>query len=879
MGREGGDGSVQLTKRRVWAGVVALVVCVVVYQILAGVVFPPDSLGRTIVSDIGFVAVEIAVLTLILVPYFSSRGRRDRWIWAWLGVWMLLNIFADSTWAYYEIVLGAEVPSPGLPDVGYLLSYLVAFSGVLIAAYKTFGFLRAVETTLDATMFTVGAAGLAWPLLLAPLLEGASGPEYWVMLAYPIGDLLIILAFASFFFGSAGSGGGRPQPYLLTLCVAFFCQVFADGAYFYDAISAGNYGPGSWMDSMWLLCHSVVGIAALMGIRAVRQAPHEEADVSERYGVARSRRYASNNWRIAIPYVALPIVAAMLFAHLHRNGWLWDRNTSVLVYLGLALMALLVLRQYAVLGQNRRLNMELSRTSIELQRRVGDLADLNSRLETLNHRAHHLNSLRTLSEVAEAALDIACYFQQARGGWISVRNADGEESVIAVKGALIESRRHELEMSALESALGLFSAASLRIRGEDLGTIYLLEPRTVDNGPDLLPIIAAHVATAIDNARRYQDALNLAERDALTGLYNHRGIHRRLTGEMLRAQQNGSELSVIMMDLDDFKLLNDTYGHPVGDSVLRHVSEAIRGVLRHADLAGRVGGDELLFVLPNTGVEGARQLGERLCDTLRTHPYVMPEGLVIPVHASLGVATYPADVQSLGQLVETADANLYASKQRGGNTITGNPAEERADPGTGGVLGVAGRLLNMVGARDHYTRRHSEQVALYALSLGEAVGLSDEDLSTLHVAAMLHDVGKIGVPSHLLHKPSPLTAAEEDLVRRHVDMGVSVINDMPRLAQVAEVVRAHHEHHDGSGYPAESSGEDIPQLARILAVADAYSAMILNRPYRRPLSPREAREELKAAAGTQLDPQLVNVFLEILDRREMKAADARAEAG
>jgi HD-GYP domain-containing protein (c-di-GMP phosphodiesterase class II) len=159
------------------------------------------------------------------------------------------------------------------------------------------------------------------------------------------------------------------------------------------------------------------------------------------------------------------------------------------------------------------------------------------------------------------------------------------------------------------------------------------------------------------------------------------------------------------------------------------------------------------------------------------------------------------------------------------------------------------------------------------------VGLSEDSLNTLHMAAMLHDVGKIGVSSTLLRRPSSLSPAEQDLVRRHVDLGAAVIKDMTRLAQVAEAVNSHHERHDGNGYPYEISGDDIPLLARILAVADAYSAMVTDRPYREALTPEEARAELVKASGTQLDPELVRRFLRLVDARETAPRAARAEAG
>jgi diguanylate cyclase (GGDEF)-like protein len=695
-----------------------------------------------------------------------------------------------------------------------------------------------LETLLDATMFTIGAAGLSWPLLLGPLLD-VSGPgaAYWVTLAYPVGDLIIIFAFASFFLGSLGSRQGRPRPYFLVICLAFLCQIVSDSAYFMITAAKGDYAPGSWLDPLWLMAFALAGFAALMEIRAGKEAhPAEARGTVPLRTPLRSRDLTTSHWRILIPYIALPILAGMIVMQLRADGWKWGLDTQVLAYLGFSLVALLLLRQYLVLVQNLRLNVRLSHMSSELEEKLGDLADVNERLEVLNTQSHHLNSLRELAEVAGDGLELACSFAKSPGGWISLKDEVGRESVTVSQGPVALHRPGDSKFNAVEVAKGIVRAVPLEVRGESLGTIWLARPEGNGRGPNLLPIIAAHIATAIDNTRRYEEAVHLAERDPLTGLFNHRGIHKRLAGESLRAQQNDSQLSLVMMDLDDFKLLNDTYGHPAGDSVLRQVSDGIRTVLRHADLAGRVGGDEILLVLPNTGAEGALQLSERLRDTLMARPYVTAGGHSIPVHLSLGVATFPGDAQSLGQLIETADANLYASKQRGGNTITGTPLGDGPAVDTQGLLGVAGRLLDVVGARDHYTRQHSEHVIVYALSPGEALGLSEDSLNTLHVAAMLHDVGKIGVSADLLSRRSALSVGEQDLVRRHVDMSAAVISDMPRLARVAEAVHAHQKHHDGGDYPAE-------------------------------------------AAGGQLDPELVQEFLRVIDRQGEQAADVQAEAG
>ena len=868
-----------MTRRQVVTGSCILIAAALLYYAVCQVL-PADSLALLIVSDVGFVLVEIAALVLCVIAYLWSKGSSHRWVWIWVASWLALNVFADSAWAYYEVVLRVEVPSPGIPDVGYLSSYLVTFVAVIVLAREYSGTLRALETLLDATMFTVGAAALGWPLVLGPLLDTAgTGVEYWITLAYPVGDLLIVLAFVSFFFAVAGAGRQRPPGYLIVICVAFGSQIIADGAYFVMAAQGREYGPGSWLDLVWLLSFTFAGAGALMGMRAGRERSRAGAADAGRAEVDRSRlALKSSHARILIPYVALPIIAGMMAVQLQANGWSWDRDAQVLAYLGFALVALLVCRQYVVLMQNRRLNTSLSLISSELEDRVGDLADINERLEALSDQSHRLNSLREVRAVAENGLDLACRFANCPGGWISLKD-NGVETVTVTRGQVSLYRPGDAKFNAVQVAKGVLRAVPLQVRGETLGTMWLVRAGLEPQGPDMLRVIAAHAATAIENTRSYEEALHLAERDPLTSLYNHRGIHKRLAGESLRAQQNGYELSLIMMDMDDFKLLNDTYGHPAGDAVLRHVSEAIRAVLRHSDLAGRVGGDEILVVLPSTGTEGALQFSERLLETLHSSPCVTEQGMSIPVRVSLGVATFPGDAQSPAQLVEIADANLYAAKQQGGDTVTSTPRSEGELPDAHGILGVAGKLLAVVGARDHYTRRHSEQVTLYALSLGESLGLSEESLNTLHVAAMLHDVGKIGVSGHLLRRPSTLTAAEQDMVRRHVDMSATVINDMPRLARVAEAVQAHHEHHDGGGYPGEVAGDDIPLLGRILAVADAYSAMTLDRPYRKSLTREQARAELLRAAGTQFDPQLVRRFLQVIDAQEAEPAVARVEAG
>ncbi|MCL5736880.1 MAG: diguanylate cyclase, partial [Actinobacteria bacterium] len=293
---------------------------------------------------------------------------------------------------------------------------------------------------------------------------------------------------------------------------------------------------------------------------------------------------------------------------------------------------------------------------------------------------------------------------------------------------------------------------------------------------------------------------------------------------------------------------------------------------RQSGSAGRVGGDELMIVLPDTGSEGAAYLSERLREELVSNPFAISEDNSITLRLSIGAASFPQDATTMAELVEVADDNLYISKQRGGNIITTSRAQREASDEHDGWVAMATALLGAVGSRDHHTRRHSEQVVTHALTLGRALGLPDDSLQTLRLAALVHDVGNIGVPTDVFRKRGALDDQENEAVRKHVDVSTAIIADMPRLRAVLEAVKAHHERPDGLGYPNGLLGDDIPQLAKILAVADTYAALTADRPYRKSMDGEEARAELLRAAGTELDPELVQKFLHTLAAQRAEAA-------
>ncbi len=247
---------------------------------------------------------------------------------------------------------------------------------------------------------------------------------------------------------------------------------------------------------------------------------------------------------------------------------------------------------------------------------------------------------------------------------------------------------------------------------------------------------------------------------------------------------------------------------------------------------------------------------------------------------SCGVATYPFEGRHVSELLAAADANLYRSKRQGGNRVTASDSEEESTQvgNRGGIFSVLDGLVTAVDGKDHYTRKHSYDVCERAIAVASKLGLSSETQRSLRIAGLLHDLGKIGIPDHILRKPGSLTDEEYDVVKQHVNLGELIIKEVPNLVDVMSGVSSHHERYDGQGYPHGLKGDDIPLLGRILAVVDAYSAMTTDRPYRKALTSEEAHKELRRVSGTQLDPRIVTAFLAVLDKESGTRVSTRVSS-
>ncbi len=366
----------------------------------------------------------------------------------------------------------------------------------------------------------------------------------------------------------------------------------------------------------------------------------------------------------------------------------------------------------------------------------------------------------------------------------------------------------------------------------------------------------------VERERLLAEALERADRDPLSGLLNHRAFHKRLEEEADRALRGGTPLCVAVLDLNNFKFFNDAYGHLAGDDVLRQVADALRGVCRSYDTLARFGGDEFAVLMPGLTCAEAGAAAARLRERLAQVGYrPMGDASVIPIEASVGAAVFPDEAPTRLEVLELADSRLRRAKTGGGdedNLI--EPLENRLKKSVEGYA-MLSALVAAVDNKDRYTRRHSEDVLTYSLMIARALGLDEATQHALAVAALLHDVGKIGVPDHVLRKPGRLTAEETAAMRQHPMMGAVIVGAVPGFEYTLDPIRHHHERWDGGGYPFGLRGKEIPLTARLMAVADAFSAMTTDRPYRKGIPESKARAILADGAGTQWDPACVEAFL------------------
>jgi diguanylate cyclase (GGDEF)-like protein len=579
---------------------------------------------------------------------------------------------------------------------------------------------------------------------------------------------------------------------------------------------------------------------------------------------------AATRWviaRVILPLAAVVVMPLILIA-LYVAGTLdleaitWFAATFLLV-LGLAFgrQACLLLDNRRSVLRERELREEVMRRNEELEALTGLATTMTQTLEEAPILERGLGVLH----LAARATSSACFLRSGNryelaattGSWPAEHTwARGAEAPGDGPALLVRGGRQILRLA-------------LASRGNDIGFVTLI--RAAGDGYkqqelDLLVLLGDQLAIAVQNARDYREKLEQAIRDPLTGLYNRRFFYEALEKEIQRSARYGTAVSLVLFDVDNFKSVNDSLGHAAGDDVLREIGRIVSRQIRPVDSFARLGGEEFGLLLPQTEQLDALLAAERLRTAISRNKILGDRRVTV----SGGIACCPGDAVALDELERRADAALYWAKRNGKNlcAVSSEVNVDDFDGGAESKLAHLHAVVAMIDAQHPQTRDHSENVAVYAVALGRALGLDGDHIARLRQAAHFHDIGKVAVSTRILNKPSALTAAEMAEMRLHPAVGATMLMHAG-LHEEARWIASHHEWFDGGGYPHGLRGDEIPLESRIILVADAFEALTSDRPYRDGLSVTEAVADLRASAGTQFDPAVVAAFAGLVDRSEL----------
>ena len=610
---------------------------------------------------------------------------------------------------------------------------------------------------------------------------------------------------------------------------------------------------------LWAATAYALAVAADFDVGAAPvEDPNDEADIAAaRWVIA----------RVILPLVAIVIVPAIVIAlyaasALTLAATVWFCATFLIV-LGLAFgrQAYLLLDNRRSVIRERELREEVMRRNEELEALTGLATTMTQTLEEAPILERGLGVLHLASRASSSAFFVRAERGHelaattgawaAEHGWAGPPAAPRDGREVTIRGG-----RQILRLA-------------LSTRGNHIGHVVLLRSVEDPFEPgqlDLLGLLGDQLAIAIQNARDYREKLEQAIRDPLTGLYNRRFFYEALAKETQRVARYGTTASLVLFDVDNFKSINDTLGHHAGDEVLRRIAEIVEGLIRPVDSFARLGGEEFGLLLPETGQLDALLAAERLRTAISRHKILEDRRVTV----SGGVACCPTDASSLEELEHRADAALYWAKRNGKNlcAVSSEVNVAEFESTSESKLAHLHALVAMIDAQHLQTRDHSENVSAYAVAVARELGLDSEHIVRLRQAAHFHDIGKVAVSSAILNKPSGLTAGEMGEMRLHPSVGATMLMHAG-LPEEARWIRCHHEWVDGGGYPDRLRADDIPLESRIIHVADAFEAMTSDRPYSQGIEVDDAVAELRACAGTQFDPLVVEALAGLVERREL----------
>lgn len=439
----------------------------------------------------------------------------------------------------------------------------------------------------------------------------------------------------------------------------------------------------------------------------------------------------------------------------------------------------------------------------------------------------------------------------------------------------------------------------IRIQGKNVG-VALASDYNIQNHVSLYKLAAANLGLLVQNAILNERVYHNSNMDALTNMYSHRRFHELLSQELENSEKTKSKFSVAIFDINDMGQINREYGHSKGDEVIKVVAEKINENIKKQDIAARYGGDKISVILKNMGADEAKYFAEYLTYSLSC---CLVDDIGPVNKVSVGIATYPDDSLDKEKLLILAEQAVLVSKTKGYNngrsmivsaqdydfwddtalnSFASVMAKRHSQLGINfedaiveqfqnenilsknHLIEVVTSLASAIDAKDKYTKDHSSSVSRYSVALAKAMNLPEKEVENIRLGALLHDIGKIGIPEGVLMKPSKLTDDEFKIIQQHPSIGVEkILAPNPLLHDLIPIVKYHHEQWNGNGYPCGLKGEEIPLSARIVAIADTYHALISDRPYRKGMSVEKACAILEEGSGIHWDKELVRQFIAI----------------
>ncbi len=797
--------------------------------------------------------------------------------------WSLLAVGAGC-WALGTLVttVGRVAAVPELLDnaahialVSATIPLLLTISLLVFSA----PLIGRVRRLLDSALAAVGVGALCWHYVLgwAWHVDKSTWVKQFVFLGYPFGGTLV-LVLATFMAFSLSAHRPWRAPVVL---MALGLMVCSAGALLRSASWLGALsGRTPWMEIAW-------PIGAVLIILASNRWPTsswETLNLTDELMLRTSRLRTTLS--LAAPHcIALVAFGIVAGAELGTVGHV---SRAVFIF-GCGIAGLVGLRQVLTMAENHQLSKRVAGFNVDLEHSV---EQRTAQLHALYALARSVGNSLELEDIIEGActhtlealradgivlnLTPFAFTQNAKiGNLVHTRGIAGREWILDQLDILDtpwHGRAGTFHSPSFTSH-ARYLVAPILCKQQALGWIAVVcvEGGFETTDLDVLSGVGLEMGAALENARLYSIARQMADIDSVSGLLNHRAIQQRFDLAFEHATDRGEPLTVLMLDLDNFKHFNDTYGHIAGDRLLRQVARLVREGVRPHDVVARYGGDEFMVLMPDTDGPAAAALVASLYERASQEGFPEPgSDRVIPFGISIGQATYPTDTDKRAELAEFADRNMYATKREREGASPGVSRSARPSE-RDGTFDLLHSMVIAVDNKDLYTRAHSEEVAEYAVWIAQEHQLGEDACRTIRRAALLHDVGKIGVPDEILRKPGHLSDEEMDVMRQHPVIGAMIVGSMPGTGDVLPGIRHHHEQWDGAGYPDGLVGEQIPVLGRILAVADGFSALTTDRPYRKGMPWPQALERIREASDTHYDPQLVELFARAIWRRLAEA--------